>query len=68
MPGDRGLVVPRVDEQLYRFVELPNSLRALLITDAAADKAAASVDVSGGRRQKPKRRPRRVAQSGRVFL
>lgn len=38
---------PKTDDHLYRFLTLPNGLRALLVSDATADKAAAAVDVSG---------------------
>lgn len=41
------LVRPKTDDHLYRFLTLPNGLRALLVSDATADKAAAAVDVSG---------------------
>ena len=39
---------PDLDERSYRFIELPNKLKALLITDPKTDKAAASLDVNIG--------------------
>mmetsp|Transcript_10931 Transcript_10931/g.29980 ORF Transcript_10931/g.29980 Transcript_10931/m.29980 type:complete len:1056 (-) Transcript_10931:352-3519(-) len=43
-----GLVKPRVDTFSYRFLTLSNGLRALLVCDPEADKAACSCDVSAG--------------------
>ena len=37
------------DPRLYRFIELPNKIKVLLISDATADKSAASVDVHTGK-------------------
>lgn len=43
---ENGLVKPRIDQQEYRLITLPNGLRALLVSDFEADKAAAACDVS----------------------
>ncbi len=45
-PSGQGLVKSLVDTCSYRFLELPNGLRALLVHDPETDKAAASLDVS----------------------
>ena len=37
---------PAIDDSCYRLVELPNGLRAVLVSDPTADKAAAACDVS----------------------
>jgi len=44
---------PLSDQREYRYTELPNGLKVLLISDAGADKAAASLDVNVGSRQDP---------------
>ena len=43
-----SIVKPLLDERQYRYISLPNKLEALLISDAAADKAAAAMDVRVG--------------------
>ncbi|AJV59003.1 ADQ_G0038370.mRNA.1.CDS.1 [Saccharomyces cerevisiae] len=48
---------PDLDERSYRFIELPNKLKALLIQDPEADKAAASLDVNIGAFEDPKNLP-----------
>lgn len=48
-----GIVVPDTDERLYRHIELENGLSVVLVSDADADKAAASLDVRVGSRQDP---------------
>lgn len=45
-PKLSGPVKPAIDECHYRVVTLENGLKALLVSDAQADKAAAAVDVS----------------------
>lgn len=45
-PG--SIQVPDVDEREYEIITLPNSLRAILISDINADKAACAVDVRIG--------------------
>ena len=42
-----------VDSRDYRYIELDNGLKALLISDPATDKAAAAVDVNVGSFQDP---------------
>lgn len=41
------------DSREYRYIELANQLKVLLISDPSADKAAASLDVFVGSRQDP---------------
>lgn len=41
------------DSREYRYLELPNQLRVLLVSDPATDKAAAALDVGVGSRQDP---------------
>lgn len=48
---------PDLDERSYRFIELPNKLKALLIQDPKADKAAASLDVNIGAFEDPENLP-----------
>ena len=45
-PNLSGPVKPAIDDQEYRLVSLANGLKALLVSDGQADKAAAAVDVS----------------------
>lgn len=42
------IVKPLLDDRAYRYIKLPNKLEALLISDVAADKAAAAMDVRVG--------------------
>lgn len=44
------------DNNLYRFIELHNGLRAILVSDKGADKAAASMNVAVGSGDDPKDR------------
>ncbi|CCH62950.1 hypothetical protein TBLA_0I02940 [Henningerozyma blattae CBS 6284] len=48
---------PDLDDRNYRFIELPNSLKVLLIQDATTDKAAASLDVNIGAFEDPEGLP-----------
>ena len=50
-------IVSDNDEKQYRYLELDNNLRVLLISDPEADRAAASLDVHAGSLQDPKLRP-----------
>lgn len=50
------VIQPDTDDKSYRFVELPNKLKVLLISDADADKAAAALDVHVGSLQDPEHR------------
>ncbi|PJE80136.1 Protease 3 [invertebrate metagenome] len=45
------------DNRDYRFIELDNGLKALLISDPQTDKAAAAVDVAVGSYYNPESRP-----------
>lgn len=47
------IAVPDTDDRLYRHLELDNGLSVVLVSDADADKAAASLDVRVGSRQDP---------------
>jgi len=42
------IVKSQADKRLFRYVKLANQLRALLIEDSEADKAAAALDVKIG--------------------
>lgn len=44
------------DQREYQYIELPNQLRVLLISDPEADKAAASMDVGVGSYDDPQQR------------
>ena len=39
---------PSLDDRLYRVIELPNKLQALLVHDPGTDKASASMNVNVG--------------------
>ncbi|CAI4047023.1 hypothetical protein SKDZ_12G4150 [Saccharomyces kudriavzevii ZP591] len=54
---DLDFLKPDLDERSYRFIELPNKLKALLIQDPKADKAAASLDVNIGAFEDPESLP-----------
>ncbi|EDO18726.1 hypothetical protein Kpol_1055p83 [Vanderwaltozyma polyspora DSM 70294] len=51
---DLNFIKPDLDDRSYRFIELPNKFKALLIHDASTDKSAASLDVNIGAFQDPK--------------
>ena len=44
--GAAAPIKPQSDKLQYRFITLPNGLKALLVSDPETDKAAASLDVS----------------------
>ena len=46
LDGSAQIILPQNDKLQYRILELRNGLRAVLVHDAEADKAAASLDVS----------------------
>eukprot|EP00850_Spirogloea_muscicola_P004518 SM000019S05062 [mRNA] locus=s19:764487:772283:+ [translate_table: standard] len=46
--GNCELLQAKNDRRLYRRIELPNGLQALLISDDTTDKAAAALDVNAG--------------------
>ncbi|CCE61898.1 hypothetical protein TPHA_0B02260 [Tetrapisispora phaffii CBS 4417] len=48
---------PDLDDRSYRYIQLPNSLKALLISDPQTDKAAASIDVNVGAFEDPENLP-----------
>lgn len=50
------VIQPDTDDKSYKYVELPNKLRVLLISDPDADKAAAALDVHVGSLQDPEHR------------
>ncbi|QID86943.1 metalloprotease [Saccharomyces pastorianus] len=54
---DLEFLKPDLDDRSYRFIELPNKLKALLIQDPKADKAAASLDVNIGAFEDPENLP-----------
>ena len=54
--GDSPLKSP-TDKREYRYVELSNGLKALLISDDRADKAAAALDVFVGSSDEPRDQP-----------
>ena len=54
--GDSPLKSP-TDKREYRYVELPNGLKVLLISDDRADKAAAALDVFAGSSDEPRDQP-----------
>ncbi|WP_422409290.1 MULTISPECIES: insulinase family protein [unclassified Endozoicomonas] len=56
MEKSRVVVKSPADDRDYRFVELDNGLKALLISDPDTDKAAAAVDVKVGSFQDPDNR------------
>ena len=45
------------DERLYRYLELPNKMRVLLVSDASTEKAAAALSVYRGSFHEPEERP-----------
>ncbi|CCK69038.1 metalloendopeptidase KNAG_0B06080 [Huiozyma naganishii CBS 8797] len=48
---------PDLDDRSYRYVQLPNNLKALLISDPTTDKAAAALDVNIGAFEDPEELP-----------
>lgn len=48
---------PDLDDRNYRFIQLPNNLKALLIQDPTTDKAAAALDVNIGAFEDPENIP-----------
>lgn len=53
---NRALITPKIDSRSYRALVLPNGLRVMLVHDAAATKAAASLNVDVGSGADPKGR------------
>jgi len=54
---DSQPITSQQDQKEYRYLELDNQLRVLLISDKEADQAGASLDVHVGSLQDPKSRP-----------
>lgn len=54
---DSEFLKPDLDDRKYRYIELPNKLKALLIHDPETDKAAAALDVNVGSFQDPEHLP-----------
>lgn len=52
-PDTDAVLKPLSDQREYRYTQLENGLKVVLISDAGADKAAASLDVNVGSRQDP---------------
>ena len=50
-------IVSDTDKRAFRYLELPNHLRVLLISSPGTDKAAAALDVNVGSREDPAQRP-----------
>ena len=48
---------PDLDDRSYRYIQLPNNLKALLIHDPTTDKAAAALDVNIGAFEDPENLP-----------
>lgn len=48
---------PDLDDRSYRYIQLPNNLKALLIHDSTTDKAAAALDVHIGAFEDPENLP-----------
>jgi insulysin len=42
------IIKPHTEKRSYKFFELPNKMRVMLISDPEADKSAASIDVRVG--------------------
>jgi len=57
LPAVQEVIKSENDNRLYRYLVLPNALRVLLISDAQADKSAASLDVNVGSGDDPEDRP-----------
>lgn len=52
-----NFIKPDLDDRSYRFIQLPNGLKALLIHDPTTDKAAAALDVNIGAFEDPETLP-----------
>lgn len=53
----KAFLKPELDNQDYRFIELPNKLKVLLIHDPDTDQSAASLDVNIGSFEDPNELP-----------
>lgn len=54
---ETNFLKPDLDDREYRYIELPNHLKVLLIHDSKADKAAAALDVNIGAFEDPENLP-----------
>lgn len=54
--GDAPIYRSPADDRAYRYLELDNQLKVLLVSDPASDKSAASLDVHVGTFQNPRDR------------
>lgn len=50
-------IKPDLDDRSYRFIQLPNDLKALIIQDPTTDRAAAALDVNIGAFEDPEELP-----------
>ena len=55
-PAPRDVVRGELDQREYRYLELPNRLRVLLVSDPVTDKSAASLRVQAGSGDDPQDR------------
>ena len=55
--GGVEIIKPESDSREYRYLELPNQMKVVLISDADTDKAAVSLDVNVGSGADPVDRP-----------
>lgn len=54
---DLEFIKPDLDDRSYRFIQLPNDLKALIIQDPTTDRAAAALDVNIGAFEDPEELP-----------
>lgn len=54
---DLEFIKPDLDDRSYRFIQLPNDLKALIIHDPTTDRAAAALDVNIGAFEDPEELP-----------
>jgi len=44
----KPIIKPKIDKRSYKYIKLPNKMKALLIHDPSADISACSLDVQVG--------------------
>lgn len=54
---ESDFIKPDLDDRSYRFIQLPNDLKALIIQDPTTDKSAAALDVNIGAFSDPEELP-----------
>lgn len=54
---ETDFIKPDLDDRSYRYIQLPNNLKALIINDPSTDKAAAAIDVNIGAFEDPEQLP-----------